>query len=466
MSVTRQQDRDARGAAGAGFTPALAQRLAGFERAALQPTAIERARHCVLDWLATALTGSAEPSARIVQSVVRAEGGAARADVLGARLRTSAVQAALANGQAAHAIDFDDSFPPAQTHGSACVVSAAFALAQAQRASGATLLEGVVAGFEALHLIGPAIGPSHYARGFHNTGTLGAIGAAAAAGRVAGLDAQRLAVALGIAADQGAGLKAVFGTMAKPLNAGAAASGGVLATQLAAAGFTAPGDAIEAPVGFAWTHADDFSAARAPFADPVGAGIAGNAFKLHACCHATHSALEGVRQIRTAQAIDPDAVERISLEVADGALDLCAIAAPRTGLEGKFSLAHVAALALCGADTGPAGFTDAAVADARLRALSERVVLVPVADRGLFCSRVELTLAGGARHSAEVDVLAPVADAGLAAQWDVLRSKFDALATPVVGADRADALAAAVAELERAPSLDTLAAAAQPAAAS
>ncbi len=452
---TASQDHDSPPTA---FTRAVAERLAGVDGAALHPTALERARHALLDWLGTTLTGSTEPGAQIVRRVVAAEGGAPHSSVLGTAMRTSAQRAALANGQAAHAIDFDDSFPPAQTHGTACIATASFAAAQARGSDGRALLEAIVAGFDALHLVGPAIGPSHYARGFHNTGTLGAIGAAAAAGRLAGLEPEPLAAALGLAANQAAGFKAVFGTMAKPLNAGKAAASGLLAVELVAAGFTAPFDAIEAPVGFAWTHSDDFDAARAPFGDAAGAGIGGTIFKLHACCHATHSTLEGMRELVAAHALEPDAVERIVLEISEGSPDICGIAAPDTGLEGKFSLAHVAALALTRGDTGPGGFTDEVVRDPRLRAIRERVELRPVASRGMFASEVTVVMADGTSHRAEVDVLRPAGDDQLADQWDVLAAKLIALAAPVVGAAAAAGLRDEVARLDGAPSVEPLAA--------
>jgi 2-methylcitrate dehydratase PrpD len=415
---------------------ALAHRAAAMERAPTPPAVTERARHALLDWLAVTLTGAGEDAARIVQRVIAAEGGAPRCTVVGTPSRTSAQRAALANGIAAHAIDFDDSFPAAVTHGSACIVPAAFAVAQARHASEAQLLDAIVVGFEVLSLLGPAIGEEHYARGFHSTGTLGTVAATAAAGRLHGLGSAALAQALSLGAAQAAGLKHTFGTMAKPFNAGHAAAGGVLAAELVAAGFTAPPDTIEGHQGLAATQTADWDPRRAPFDRPFGAGIEGIVYKVHACCHATQSSIEGVREL-VAAGLRPAQVEHVLLEVCPAAPDMCAIPEPRTGLEGKFSLAHTTALVLSGTTTGPDGFTDEVVRRPELEALRRRVEVVARPDRGMFHSRVVVTLIDGTVRAADVDILRPVADGDLPDQWARLADKFRALADPVLGDDRA-----------------------------
>src|SRR5579883_3449913 len=190
----------------------------------LPPEALAVARHCLLDWLGCALAGSQEPLAAILRDEVVESGGPAT--VLGTFLRTTPRAAALVNGAAGHALDFDDTHTDMNGHPTAPVLPAALALAEALDASGERLLAAYVAGIEVECRLGLYIGPEHYARGWHATGTLGTVGAAAAAAHLLGLDEKGWRTGLNLAATQAAGLKASFGSMAKPLHAGRAASDG------------------------------------------------------------------------------------------------------------------------------------------------------------------------------------------------------------------------------------------------
>ncbi len=419
-----------------GFTAAVAEQVAAVRSDALPAEVAERTRHVLLDWLGVTIAGSAEPSALIAQRVAAGEGGYPLATVVGTGLRTGPQQAALANGVAAHALDYDDGNRWAGAHPSAPVVSAVLALAESRGASGAQAAEAVVAGIQALCLIGYANGPSAYARGFHTTGTIGAFGAAAGCARLLGLDAGASARALSLAATQAAGLKAVFGTMGKHLNAGRAAANGLLAAKLAAEGFGAPADTIEAPQGFAATQSTSFDPDRR--LEGGRYGVERVLFKRYACCADAHSAIEGVRAILARRPASPDQVAGVRLRVSSGLLDVCAIPVPRSGTEGKFSATYAAALALAGEAAGPGDFTDDAVRRPQLLGLLGRIKL-EAGWEGHASDPIEVTMrfTDGTSETAKVNPLVPVPDAELPAQWAGLVAKFTALAEPVVGRERA-----------------------------
>src|SRR5438034_6688629 len=221
-------------------------RLLGEFVASSMPPAAARARaaQAVLDTIGVTLAGASEPAARIVQAVVSAEGGDA-CRILGTVARASAPNAALANGTAAHALDYDDMCFVSLAHPSAPLVSALLALGEKTAAPGRALLESYVIGFEIEAVLGRVLNPKHYQSGWHCTSTIGTLGTSAACARLLGLDAQATANCLAIAASCSTGLKENFGTMTKPLHAGLAAQNSVMAALLAQKGLTASERAID-----------------------------------------------------------------------------------------------------------------------------------------------------------------------------------------------------------------------------
>ena len=296
----------------------------------------------------------------------------------------SARQAALVNGAAGHALDFDD-MGLGGTHPSVAIAPAVFALAEKRHAGGRALADALLAGYQALARISYASGWSAYRRGFHATGTVGTLAAAVAGcAKLLGLDETDIAAALGLAATQAAGLKVSFGTMAKHLNAGKAAANGLLAAELAAVGFTAAEDALEGHQGSCAPMATSTtSISVAPTRRSATATRS-----LSSCSSRTPRAAAPIR--RLTRSPGRSATGRSTWRTSSGStspwptdlLDMCGIPEPRTGLEGKFSLRHAAALALRGSSTGPSGFTDQAVLDPANRAARDLVHITRLAPAG------------------------------------------------------------------------------------
>jgi 2-methylcitrate dehydratase PrpD len=268
------------------------------------------------------------------------------------------------------------------------------------------------------------------------------------------LAAEGWGAALGIAGTQAAGLKAVFGTMCKPLHAGRAAMNGLLAARLARRGFTGRPDIVEAALGFGATHAPELVPGRLDAWDDRFL-ITRTLFKYHAACYLTHSTIDNVSRLRREHELDAERVRRIEIRVAPGVLDVCDIPEPRTGLEGKFSLRATAAMALLGDDTGAvAAYTDERVTRPALVEVRDRVTVVPDGDLTNAVSTAVLELADGSRLSATADSGQPCPD--LAEQRRRLDEKFLALTEPVLGAAQARRLRVAAGRVDELESVAAL----------
>src|SRR2546425_2599177 len=212
--------------------------------------ALRRAAIAVCDTVGVILAGVAEPASNILRRTITGE-CRGPCHLLGTADRTSAAEAALANGVAAHAHDYDDMCFVSMAHPSCALVPAALAAADSSDAPGRTVLNGYIVGFELECRLGSVMNPQHYhTRGWHCTSSIGTLGAAAAAARLLGLRHEQIAHALGIAASLACGLKENIGTMTKPLHAGIAARNGVVSALLARSGFTSSEDALTGLQGY------------------------------------------------------------------------------------------------------------------------------------------------------------------------------------------------------------------------
>jgi 2-methylcitrate dehydratase PrpD len=441
------------------FTHALAERSCALRYGDVPDDVLEIARQCVLDWFGVTLGGSAEDAPRVLLEVLGGDGESDRgaATVVGHRARLAPLEAALVNGTSSHVLDFDDVNIALLGHVSISVLAAALALAEQLDASVCELLTAFVAGYETACRIAVALGPEPYLRGYHATGTIGTFGATAACARLLGLDAKRTALATGIAASEAAGLKCNFGTMTKSLHAGKACENGLLAAQLAARGYTANPSAIEADRGFAAVVGGGCDAAAA-LTDPAsGWHLRENIFKYHASCFFTHSMIEGLRDVMGSSPPPLAEIEQICVHVSELELGTCVIPTPSTGLEVKFSLAHLAAMTLLGRTTST--ITDADARDEEAIAQRSKVVLV---EDGLArrATRVEVRLRGGEVMSACHDVNTPASD--LADQRRRLAGKFIPLARGALGSSGAPRLLEALSRLDASGSVRALMALARP----
>lgn len=428
-----------------GLTAHLAERSRALTFDDLPSDVLERAKQCLLDWLGVTLAGSGQPLTSILLEEVRAQGGHEQATLIGVGDCVSTQQAALVNGAASHALDFDDVHSMMSGHPSVPIIPAALALAEFRNLSGSDFVTAFVAGFEVECRLG-AVMSGHYQTGWHSTGTLGAFGAAVASAHLLGLNDEQWRHAMGIAGTQAAGLKSMFGTMCKPFHAGKAASNGLLAASLAGRGFTSNPEVLETAQGFGATQATTFLPERAA-SGPDEFLIRDVLFKHHAACFGTHAAINATLNLQEREQLDPGGVESIDVRVPAGALAMCNIQSPTTALEAKFSLRFTTAMAFTDGDTTESGFTDAVTANPQLVALRDRVTVIGGEDGvGFGETEVTVTMKSGVSHVSRADVNKPERD--LDKEWERLAAKYYSLATPLLGQSRAQVLYQRVRSLE------------------
>jgi 2-methylcitrate dehydratase PrpD len=438
------------------FTNRLVDDVQAIARAGLSEADLTRTKAALIDYLGVALAGTSEESARIARGFVEAEGGHPRSTLIGTATKTSMSQASLVNSIAAHALDLDDTSIFVGGHATSVIMPAALAVGEALGSTGRDILVAYSAGVHAMSVVGLATGAESYARGFHNTGTVGVFGSAVAAGVLARLDDDAMRRALSLAATQASGLKAVFGTMGKHLNAGRAAANGVFAALAAKEGFSAPDDGIEAPRGYQWTHSDRLDVDRVDRELAGRSGISGVVAKRHACCHGTHSAVESIRAAKALRDFADDEIVSVVLTARPIVRGTCDIPAPVTGLEGKFSLRYVSALALAGEPTTSEGFTDEKTRDPRLVALRDKVSVQVAEGMSFGETRVSVALVDGTRIDTNVNAISAVEDPDLDAHLEAMSLKFADLADPLIGADRAARVVAVARDFENVASCDEL----------
>src|SRR6516164_2544107 len=418
------------------LTRVLAARAGALRYDELPAPVRELTRQCILDYLGVALAGAQDPLVRILLDEMAEAGGSPQASIIGHSIRLPALSAALVNGSAAHALDYDDVNMAMPGHPSVAILPALVALAELKGSSGREVVTAFVAGYETACRIGAALQPGHYNLGFHSTGTVGTFGAAAACARLLGLDAEATATALGIAGTQAAGLKSQFGTMCKPFHAGKAAQNGLLAARLAQSGFSSRTDIVECSQGFALTHGPDFVPNAALATPAAGFHLLANLFKYHAACYFTHAPIECARRLRVEHRLTPDMIAAIILRL-DGSCDrVCNIPIPVDALQSKFSLRQTVAMALAGIDTASLDVYSAEnTCDAALVGLRERVRFDWQHSWPQTLCELDLNLIDGRYLTTRHDAGIPATD--IAEQGARLAAKFDVLVAPVLGAPRA-----------------------------
>ncbi len=416
----------------------------------LPAAVVHEARRALVNWAGCAIGASAHPTVECAWKALRPFAGAAQATLLGRSERTDVLHAALINGISSHVLDFDDTHPETLVHPSGPVAAAIFALAEQRGATGRELINAFVAGVEVECRVARAVLPSHYEVGWHITATAGIFGAAAASARLLGLDEERTVWALGLAATQAAGLREMFGSMAKSLHPGRAAQNGLASAFFAEAGFTSSETAIEGKRGFAHVLSTTVDMAQCVAGLGERYDLLGNTYKPYACGLVIHPAIDACIQLRNAGVRAAD-VARIDLKVHPLALELTGKKTPSTGLEGKFSVFHSAAVALIDGAGGEAQYADARVNDAAVVALRGKVQAEVDSSLTMDAVHVTVTLEDGRQKALHIVHCAGSRERGLTdAQLD---GKFHQQSEPVLGSVRADQ---ALALLRRIDALDTL----------
>jgi len=412
----------------------------------LSAAAVRAARRGVLDWIGCALAGSGHKTITTLLDVLHETSGRPQATVFGRSLKLGLLDAPLANGQMGHVLDYDDTHMGGVVlHTSSPVLGALFALAERSPVNGSDFMLAYAVGFEAGVRSGRTA-PGHHKGGWHLTGTLGTIAAGAAAGKLLGLDPQRLAFCLGIATTQAGGMQQNRGTMCKSFHAGKAAANGVLAALLAERGFDSTQEIIEGEKGFCCIYSDAAEPERLTEDSGNGWLIESNGHKPYACGVVLHPLIDAVIAIRNRQPIDPAKVGEIGLRVHPLVLSITGVREPATGLQSKFSTLHAAAVALIDGAAGVAQFADAKATDPAIVALRRKVK--PIADPSLrrdeACASI---VVGDQRHEAHIAHATGTAENPMSDEQ--IEAKFLANAAPVIGADRAKRAVEWVAALER-----------------
>jgi len=419
----------------------------------------EEAAHSVrrefIDTVAVMVPGAAEPATRKAFEVVKSWGEGPCAAV-GQLQRLGAPWAALVNGTAGHSLDFDDNFDPPKADASAVLVPAILALGEENGASGASCLDAYIVGLQIMGRVGQGVNPYHRSRGWHATATVGAIGAAAACARLLKLDAEEAAYALSISTSMAAGFMSQFGTMMKPLHAGLAAKGGVMAASFARAGMTAGMGTLDGRAGLNRLmvgpdyeelrdghvnseHGQTMRFETASIGDPLLIIEHGFRVKRFPTCGVAHRGMDALLELLAAHAFTAEDVTQIDVHAPRVHFNNLMHEDPMDPLQAKFSMEYGLASILLTGDCRLSDFTEEAVMRPEVRALYPNIHRHPVdKSEGEFPTQVKVTLRDGRLLEAAVGMplgskVAPFSDAQYLA-------KFDACVEGFLAAEQARAL--------------------------
>lgn len=415
---------------GGGLTRTIARFIVEIDSSDILLSEYEHAKVAFLDWFAVLMAGKDEPLVLKLISYVELMGGDKQATLLGHGTKTNVSQAALVNGSASHALDYDDSMPSFLGHPSATLFPALVAISEWKEKNGSDFLSAYIIGLKAGVTIGSCAGFEHYSAGWHGTSTIGRMASAAACARLLGLDEKQTVYAIGIAGTQASGLKRVFGTMCKPYHAGKASQVGLESALLAKADFTSAEDILEGSDGF-------FHVLKGQVQEEVVASLGKTweteklAQKYHASCHATHSALEAVMEISKREKLTAHEIKSIKIHSSQMAVNIAAKEEPKTGLEGKFSLYYCVANALLRGDTGMQAFTDEKVNDPEIKKVMKKISVVPDPEISQMEAKVEVETNSNERFQGFSDVFNEIPE--LEIKKKKVKDKFMDLCVPVFG---------------------------------
>ncbi|MFO8048212.1 MAG: MmgE/PrpD family protein [Desulfosudaceae bacterium] len=410
----------------------------------------DHARVAFMDWVAVTLSGHDDPLIAKLNKYADTLGGQPQATLIGQGTKKTIADAALINGAASHALDYDDTLVSFLGHPSVTLFPALLALAEWQGKSGRDFLTAYLIGLQAGAAVGACASLDHYLAGWHATSTLGHIAAAAGCARLLGLNQEQTRHALGIGATQSSGLKRVFGTMCKPFHAGRASQSGLMAALLAQDGFTSAADILEGEQGF-------FQALKGTINNDAiellgfGWDVVNLSQKYHASCHATHSPLEAALATISKEKLDLDDIAAITVRSSQLALDAAGNPKPRTGLEAKFSIPFCVANALVTGLTGTRAFTDEQVNNPRIQHLMAKITVLPDPEKSGLEATVTIEDTSGRQTENFSDILQEIPPLDL--KKARVKEKFIDLCQPLIGESRT---AEAVRDIEELVSLNTM----------
>jgi 2-methylcitrate dehydratase PrpD len=413
-----------------------------FRKKPLEGEVLHHAKRALIDWYAAAFPGAVIAPATLLEKSLAEELDRGNSRLLLGR-KATARAAALINGTAAHAAEFDDIYRDGIYHPGAPTIAAAQALAQSLSLTGIDFLRAVVVGYEISTRIGAAMGRPHY-KYWHNTGTIGCFGAAAACSELLKLNINQFAHALATVATFSAGLQQAFrmDSMSKPLHAGRAAEAGLTAALAAREGVTGSLDILEGEAGYGRAMGDGPDWERAVATLGKEFHITRMTFKNHGCCGHTFAAIDGALELKRKMNFSPEEVERVEVGTYQAALDVAGYESPRTPAEARFSLKYVVATALTHGNVRLAAFAPERIFNKKTTTLMEKISVS--LDRDLdaaFPAKRQARVAITARGRRE-EFLQPTrkGDPEMPLSERELEQKFMELAAPVAGADAATKL--------------------------
>jgi len=412
-------------------TRRLAQYIVGAKFEDLPPNVRHEGLRTFLNWLGCAVGSARHEAVSIAIEALSPFSGPAQASILGRSEKLDVLHAALVNGISSHVFDFDDTHLKTVIHPAGPVASAILALAEYKPMSGKDFLHALILGIDIECRIGNAVYPDHYHVGWHITGTTGVFGAAVAAGKLLGLTEQQMVWALGLAATQPVGLREMFGTMTKSFHPGRAAQNGLTAAFLAQRGYTSSEQGIEAKRGWANVTSTHRDYEEITGALGVRNEILLNSYKPFACGIVIHPAIDGCVQLRNEHDLAAADIAKVELKVHPLVLELTGKKTPKTGLDGKFSVYHSAAVAIIDGRAGEPQYSDEMVRAPNVIELRDKVTAEIDPAMPPDAVAVTVTLKDGRVLQKRVDhaigsVDRPMTDRDLEA-------KFTDLVTPVLG---------------------------------
>jgi 2-methylcitrate dehydratase PrpD len=420
--------------------------------------ALTLARNAMIDIVGCIIAGGPDEVTRRTFNAVR-DLGAGPASVVDHAEKLPAPHAALVNGAAAHALDFDDNYHGNCGHATAVLAPALLALAEERNAGGEAVLDAYIVGLEAMQVVGTGVNIAHYEKGWHTTCTIGVIGAAGAAARLAGLDADGIQRALSLGFSHASGSKVQFGTMAKPFHAGMAAKNALMAARYAEARITAVGEPLDSPWGFRDLYIGNdaspgYTDAAAQLDPPLAIERFGLKVKVHPDCASTHCAVDGVLDVMAEHGLNADDIDTVETIVNKISFDNLMFPEPQSEMEARFSMEYAIALAVIKGVLKLADFRPDAIGDAAVRAWLPRVKMtlspaddpLPSADNGREPAKVSVKtkdgrIFGAFKQRARGVLQNPLSD-------DEMWAKFDDCVAGIMDAGQADEIRSCLGSFE------------------